>query len=138
MSNSSSILKFHSDPWGAFFSNNKSNGYYRYTVLNEPVDPLDPAMFIDFASWMDYGKFSQQSQYPYLNWEPSDQYSILQVLLRSFSFFLLLIFFSFLLIFFFSFLLIFFLGFFCLHHKKFRTKSRIQVCNKYRSRSISR
>jgi hypothetical protein len=47
-----------------------------YQIFNIPV--LVPELFW-FYSKINYGKFSQQTHYPYLVWEPSEQPSILQV-----------------------------------------------------------
>jgi hypothetical protein len=55
------------DPAGAFESNNATNGYDRYQIVNEPT------VLFDLAADLKFGKFAQQEVYNYLIWEPSDQ-----------------------------------------------------------------
>jgi hypothetical protein len=73
------IFDNHSNPWEALFSNNSAYGFDRFQILNEQVLGVDPTLNIHFMADVDYGKFSQQSKYPYINWEPKDQIIIDEV-----------------------------------------------------------
>ena len=73
------------DPWNctwvehpvkALFSNaNNSEALYDFQVFNVPIASVPELSFYPYVL-LNYGKFSQQSKYPYLVWEPSDQSTI--------------------------------------------------------------
>eukprot|EP00761_Pharyngomonas_kirbyi_P014517 gb/GECH01014547.1/.p1 GENE.gb/GECH01014547.1/~~gb/GECH01014547.1/.p1 ORF type:complete len:672 (+),score=158.42 gb/GECH01014547.1/:1-2016(+) len=68
-------------PFLAAFSNSKKHGYDRMQWLDDPILPFLPNLFIDLMADIDYAKFGQSSQ-PYLYWEPSNQYEIVDVASR--------------------------------------------------------
>eukprot|EP01118_Nematostelium_gracile_P006150 TRINITY_DN1976_c0_g1_i7.p1 TRINITY_DN1976_c0_g1~~TRINITY_DN1976_c0_g1_i7.p1 ORF type:complete len:374 (+),score=82.13 TRINITY_DN1976_c0_g1_i7:55-1176(+) len=68
------------NPALAYFENWTRDGYDRFAILNEPVDSIDPTFLIKMVAISDYGKFSKQQKYPYLNWEPNNQKPIKEVI----------------------------------------------------------
>jgi len=68
------------NPVIALFSNDASQGYDRFQVLNEQVLEDNPKLNIEMMAFLDYGKFSNQTKYPYVNWEPRDENNIQAVI----------------------------------------------------------
>ncbi|KAJ5075628.1 hypothetical protein M0811_07198 [Anaeramoeba ignava] len=58
------------DPIEIAFSD--ENYFSRFQILNEFITPFHSTFFIDYFKKFDWGKF-QQTNYPFLFWEPSDQ-----------------------------------------------------------------
>jgi hypothetical protein len=69
-------------PVQAFFSNDPSQYYDRYQVMNIPIPPtIDYTITISLLQSFQYGKFlTGNYSYPFLVWEPSDQQIILDVI----------------------------------------------------------
>jgi len=66
------------DPWGAFLSNDPTQAYDQFQVMNTP-EAVDSGHYLRVERHYAYGKFLKGS-YPFLYWEPSAQLPIHEVL----------------------------------------------------------
>ncbi|KAJ5074234.1 hypothetical protein M0811_00863 [Anaeramoeba ignava] len=64
------------DPLEAIYSNEKNIfGFDRFQILNQEILSESPLFYVDFIMDLGYAKFNE-SIYPFLFWEPSDQVTI--------------------------------------------------------------